>query len=147
MNFISNLRIFTRRPIVTPYCLRAFSIESENVNTATDNKVGGYAKAFDKFEQINTEEPEKPQTFASLLRNSKFIDVSLSLCHSQSSNSVFTAWRSCRKSCYWKDISCNSRWFVYWFWLEISLCLCQTHKESKVRWSNLNWSLLLFFVY
>lgn len=37
---------------------------------------GGYAKAFEKFETLNAPVEEKPATFASLLRNSKFIDVS-----------------------------------------------------------------------
>lgn len=76
MNFISNLRVFSKKPIIIRKCLRAFSTESDQPNAVTDTKAGGYAKAFDKFEQINIEEPQIPQNFASLLRNSKFIDVS-----------------------------------------------------------------------
>jgi len=38
-------------------------------------KIGGYAEAFKKFEGINEPPKEEPQTFASLLKNSKFIDL------------------------------------------------------------------------
>lgn len=45
-----------------------------------DSKVGGFAKAFQKHSDSLKEEPtnEPPKTFAALLRNSKFIDVSVS---------------------------------------------------------------------
>ncbi|XP_030752885.1 28S ribosomal protein S28, mitochondrial [Sitophilus oryzae] len=39
------------------------------------NNVGGYAESFKKFETINETPKEAPQTFASLLKNSKFIDL------------------------------------------------------------------------
>lgn len=42
----------------------------------TEETVSGYAKAFEKFEGLTEQPQEKPATFASLLRNSKFIDVS-----------------------------------------------------------------------
>lgn len=76
MNFLQRVRIFGRKPILSQKCLRTFSSESDQQNTVTAEKMGGYAKAFDKFEHIKTEEPQKSQTFASLLRNSKFVDVS-----------------------------------------------------------------------
>lgn len=47
-----------------------------SVTNDVDNKQSGYAKAYTKFENINAPIEEKPQTFASLLRNSKFVDVS-----------------------------------------------------------------------
>lgn len=41
-------------------------------------KTGGFAKAFEKQSQIvETKEPEENHTFASLLRRSKLMDVSL----------------------------------------------------------------------
>ncbi|CAG9861536.1 unnamed protein product [Phyllotreta striolata] len=40
------------------------------------HEVGGYAKAFEKFENIKDQnENEPPQNFASLLRNSRLIDL------------------------------------------------------------------------
>lgn len=46
------------------------------VDTAKDiKKPGGFAQSFEKFETIN-EINESPQSFASLLRYSPFIDVS-----------------------------------------------------------------------
>lgn len=47
---------------------------SSNTPDQTSTYQGGYAKAFDKFETIK-EPQEAPQTFAALLRNSKFVDV------------------------------------------------------------------------
>ncbi|XP_050315114.1 28S ribosomal protein S28, mitochondrial [Anthonomus grandis grandis] len=38
-------------------------------------KLGGYAQAYEKFEDIQKPPEEPPQTFASLLRHSKFIDL------------------------------------------------------------------------
>ncbi|KAJ8968766.1 hypothetical protein NQ314_002115 [Rhamnusium bicolor] len=38
-------------------------------------KSGGYAKAFKKFENIKEDSTETPQTFAYLLRHSKFVDL------------------------------------------------------------------------
>ncbi|XP_044270732.1 28S ribosomal protein S28, mitochondrial [Tribolium madens] len=41
-----------------------------------ETKPGSYAQAFEKFEGLKDgKSTEKPQTFASLLRNSKFIDL------------------------------------------------------------------------
>jgi hypothetical protein len=43
-----------------------------------EKKRGGFAQAFKRYTsppEIKTQTPEKEETFASLLRNSKFIDV------------------------------------------------------------------------
>lgn len=75
MNYIQRIRILSRHPFLKK-SIRAFSSETDQQSTITDVPVGGYAKAFDKFENIKTQEPPKLQSFATLLRNSKFIDVS-----------------------------------------------------------------------
>jgi hypothetical protein len=44
----------------------------------TEKKRGGFAQAFEKYTsppELKPQTPEKEETFASLLRNSKFIDV------------------------------------------------------------------------
>lgn len=79
MNFLQRIRIFNRQFIISQKYLRPFSSESDEQNTGTGDKLSGYAKAFDKFEHFNSEEPQKSQTFASLLRHSTFIDVSRQL--------------------------------------------------------------------
>lgn len=76
MNFLQRIRICSRKSTSTQKYLRTFSSESDQQNSVTGEKMGGYAKAFDKFENFKTEEPQKLQTFPSLLRNSKFVDVS-----------------------------------------------------------------------
>ncbi|KAF2904012.1 hypothetical protein ILUMI_02183 [Ignelater luminosus] len=50
---------------------------STNENDTSSEKVqsGGYAKAFAKFETLSEEPKQENQTFASLLCNSKFIDL------------------------------------------------------------------------
>lgn len=42
----------------------------------TEAKLGGFAQSYKKFSRIDEKEPEVPQTFASLIRHSKFVDVS-----------------------------------------------------------------------
>ncbi|CAG9137190.1 unnamed protein product [Plutella xylostella] len=50
--------------------------EPSKVSESAPQQMGGFAKAFDKHSNIlNTEEPEEKHTFASLLRNSKLIDL------------------------------------------------------------------------
>lgn len=50
---------------------------SENVVSDTETKLGGFAKAFERHSAPQIETPvQDNQTFASLLRNSKFVDVS-----------------------------------------------------------------------
>lgn len=48
-------------------------------DTSSEQVQGGYAKAFAKFETLTEEPKQENQTFASLLRSSKFIDVSFFL--------------------------------------------------------------------
>ncbi|KAJ3662943.1 hypothetical protein Zmor_007257 [Zophobas morio] len=61
--------------IVNLKCARTLSSEASG-EKPPDSKLGGYAQAFEKFETLKTEESkEPPQTFASLLRNSKFVDL------------------------------------------------------------------------
>lgn len=49
-----------------------------NASDTTASKVGGFAKAFEKQSSIlSSEETEQNHTFASLLRNSKLMDVSV----------------------------------------------------------------------
>lgn len=57
------------------YVCRSVTTEVDG-ETEKNAKSGGYAKAFTKFENITQEPQEEPQTFAALLRHSKFIDVS-----------------------------------------------------------------------
>lgn len=67
---------------------RTLSTETTNENSS-DNKKGGYAKAFDKFEaQLNKQEENviENRTFATLLKNSKFIDVRI---NSRTDNMLF----------------------------------------------------------
>lgn len=40
-----------------------------------ENKLGGFAKSVEKYKSLTEEEVVKPQSFVTLLRNSKFIDV------------------------------------------------------------------------
>lgn len=62
------------------FCACSRRLLSSEVNQDNrDTKTGGYAQAFRKFEEINVPPKEELQTFASLLKNSKFIDVSIRL--------------------------------------------------------------------
>lgn len=59
---------------------RTNTTDVTNVSSETILKKGGYAKAFDKFEaQLNQPQIKTIQnkSFAYLLRNSKFMDVSV----------------------------------------------------------------------
>lgn len=42
----------------------------------TEVKLSGFAQSYKKFSNINEKKPEISQTFASLIRHSKFVDVS-----------------------------------------------------------------------
>ncbi|KAK4872781.1 hypothetical protein RN001_014810 [Aquatica leii] len=68
-NFIKNVQI-------KHTCSRTFqrylSTESPPENV---EKQSGFAKAFEKFDHLNVEPTPQPETFTSLLRNSKFIDI------------------------------------------------------------------------
>ncbi|XP_066151112.1 small ribosomal subunit protein bS1m [Euwallacea fornicatus] len=54
-------------------CKRTLS--SEDTEPTAKPKTGTYADAFNKFENIKESQKEELQTFASLLKNSKFIDL------------------------------------------------------------------------
>ena len=60
---------------------RLFCEKLENV-PSDGNKVSGFAQAFEKHSSALLEEPpkEEAKTFASLLRNSKFVDVNRKMC-------------------------------------------------------------------
>lgn len=50
----------------------------DKISINTEKKRGGFAQAFERYTsppEIKTQTPEKEETFASLLRTSKFIDV------------------------------------------------------------------------
>lgn len=50
----------------------------ENAETSGFNaRLSGFAQSFERFSHIDDKTPETPQTFASLIRNSKFVDVSI----------------------------------------------------------------------
>jgi hypothetical protein len=56
-----------------------------NVEKTSEKKRSGFAQAFERYTsppETKTHTPEKEETFASLLRNSKFIDVRI-LCTSK----------------------------------------------------------------
>lgn len=57
--------------------LEVYSSKQYSSTQATEPpKSSTYADAFNKFEELQAIPKEQPQTFASLLKNSKFIDVS-----------------------------------------------------------------------
>lgn len=48
----------------------------ENTETTeSEAKLSGFAQSYEKFSHIDDKVPEKPKTFASLIRNSKFVDL------------------------------------------------------------------------
>lgn len=53
--------------------------EKENTETTTkpEKKLSSFAQSYEKFSHINDKVPETPKTFASLIRNSKFVDVNI----------------------------------------------------------------------
>ncbi|XP_045479222.1 28S ribosomal protein S28, mitochondrial [Harmonia axyridis] len=54
-----------------------FSDDSVNQTPAIEKSPAplGFAKSYEKFEEITKVQPETPETFETLLRNSKFIDL------------------------------------------------------------------------
>ncbi|KAG5323162.1 RT28 protein, partial [Acromyrmex heyeri] len=50
---------------------------NENAEAAQESeaKLSGFARSYEKFSHINDKKPETPQTFVSLIRNSKFVDL------------------------------------------------------------------------
>lgn len=74
MSLINNVKRFLIVPnnSLLNKCLRG---SYRTYSKEESSEVGGYAKAFNKFEELKETPKETPETFASLLRNSKFIDV------------------------------------------------------------------------
>ncbi|CAH2235558.1 28S ribosomal protein S28, mitochondrial [Pararge aegeria] len=54
--------------------LKLWNIDTTGVEN-TSTKAGGFAKSYEKQSQLFQEEPEQKQTFASLLRSSKLMDL------------------------------------------------------------------------
>lgn len=82
MAFISNLMqksvvvSGSIRRAALPQIARQFS-DATATTATTDDKLGGFAKAFQRHSASTEEAPQvESRTFASLLRNSKFVDVS-----------------------------------------------------------------------
>lgn len=46
--------------------------------TESEKKLSGFAQSYEKFSHIDDKVPETPKTFASLIRDSKFVDVNIS---------------------------------------------------------------------
>lgn len=88
---MSLLRIIARNRLIFQSKQKLLNTRSiETLNGEDDKKSGTFADAFNKFENIVEEKPTEPlQTFQTLLRNSKFMDVSC-----KSSNSMFSHWIS-----------------------------------------------------
>lgn len=104
----------------------------EGESTDQKSKLGGFAQAFEKYTAPVVEPPKVQKSFATLLRQSKFIDVRSHITDHNNLNLFsinlllfffffFAAGWSSRKSSYWKNISHRRRWLIYWLWLEVSL--------------------------
>lgn len=52
------------------------NIDADTI-TKSEKKLSGFAQSYKKFSHINDKVPETPITFASLIRNSKFVDVNI----------------------------------------------------------------------
>lgn len=74
---MSLLRTLINRSLNKPAIVTRFLCTAPSETTTPTDKQGGYAKAFTKFENLDSEQKvqEPIQTFASLLSNSKFVDV------------------------------------------------------------------------
>lgn len=72
-------------PVTRVFCEKITKDETEPSENLENNKLGGFAKAFEKYTQPQKEEhideklPDLP--FATLLRNSNLIDVSKTYKH------------------------------------------------------------------
>ncbi|KYN32312.1 28S ribosomal protein S28, mitochondrial [Trachymyrmex septentrionalis] len=49
--------------------------ENAEATQESQAKLSGFARSYEKFSHINDKQPETPQTFVSLIRNSKFVDL------------------------------------------------------------------------
>ncbi|XP_032671109.1 28S ribosomal protein S28, mitochondrial [Odontomachus brunneus] len=63
--------------VESPVAEKEVQVETKNNTEASGTKVklSGFAQSYEKFSSINKKEPEIPQTFASLIRHSKFVDL------------------------------------------------------------------------
>jgi len=52
--------------------------ENAEATEESQAKLSGFARSYEKFSHIDDKKLETPQTFVSLIRNSKFVDVNLS---------------------------------------------------------------------
>lgn len=139
------------------FCEKIEKSESEPQEHAEEKKLSGFAKAFEKHaapqEEVSSEDKLPDLPFATLLRNSKLVNVSgwgrslnvsssRMLMNSQSQTRcgrwiiscfVFLARRSAEQSRGWKNLPCGRRWFVHWLRMEVPLRLHQTIEELDVK--------------
>ncbi|XP_011689998.1 PREDICTED: 28S ribosomal protein S28, mitochondrial-like [Wasmannia auropunctata] len=52
----------------------------------SQTRLSGFARSYEKFSHVDDKRPETPQTFASLIRNSKFVDHVLKMARNKSRN-------------------------------------------------------------
>lgn len=99
LNILSNIsRNVTRTSLVNhpAYAIsaqRVFFSDEIKADESSTKTLGGFARAFEKFEKPENFSEPIPQdnaTFLSLLRNSKFIDVSLRWCDCSIKFLIFT---------------------------------------------------------
>lgn len=65
-------------PSVEPGAEKEAVTETKGSTEESETKLSGFAQSYEKFSHIDSKKPETPQTFASLIRNSKFVDVNIS---------------------------------------------------------------------
>ncbi|XP_044748651.1 28S ribosomal protein S28, mitochondrial [Coccinella septempunctata] len=68
-------RLQTKNALKIPTVLFCNESGNQISKDGQGSKSSGFAKSFDKFEDITKVVPKAPETFESLLRNSKFIDL------------------------------------------------------------------------
>jgi len=62
-------------PFVEPGIEKEAVTETKGSTEEPETKLSGFAQSYEKFSHIDSKKPETPQTFASLIRNSKFVDL------------------------------------------------------------------------
>lgn len=75
-HFLRKSNVFMKKEVLLKYGIAGMCNHSDIPEKQAEVKTSGYAKAYEKFESIKDTPSAPSQTFASLLRNSKFIDVS-----------------------------------------------------------------------
>lgn len=119
--------------------IRYFSDKIRENEERLDNlipKMSGFAKAFEKQETAvqdeQRSEQEPAQSFAAMLRNSKFIDVrfwflsSIKIDFTSTQHTVRRPWRQSRDR---KHLSRSWRRSLYRFRMEVPLCVFETGEE------------------